>query len=60
MGGDGQPDGTIDINDIINVWAPAAGTTGYLMGDFNMDTQVDNKDKNDVWYLNKGSNTQVP
>jgi hypothetical protein len=38
----------------------AAGTTGYQMGDYNMDTQVDNKDKNDVWYPNNGSGTQVP
>jgi hypothetical protein len=60
MGGDGQPDGAVNMNDVINVWAPAAGTTGYLMGDYNMDTQVDNKDKNDVWYPNNTTGTQVP
>ncbi len=49
-----------DSNDLITVWTTAAGTPGYLMSDYNMDTQVDNKDKDDVWHLNNTSGTQVP
>ena len=60
IGGDGQPDGIIFGPDIFNLWSIEAGTAGYLMGDFNMDTQVDNKDKNDIWYPNNGAGTQVP
>ena len=60
IGGDGQPDGNILGSDIANVWWNEAGTNGYLMGDFNMDTQVDNNDKNDIWFPNNGAGTQVP
>jgi hypothetical protein len=58
-GGDGSPDGLIDSGDK-SVWSAEAGTTGYLQSDFNMDTQVDNNDKNDVWVPNKTTGTQVP
>ncbi|MCB2219526.1 MAG: S8 family serine peptidase [Bacteroidetes bacterium] len=60
IGGDGDPNGTIDNNDKSNVWATQAGTSGYLMGDLNMDTVVDNQDKNNIWYPNTGAGTQVP
>ncbi|MCD4788516.1 MAG: hypothetical protein K8R37_00840, partial [Bacteroidales bacterium] len=59
FGGDGKPDELIDANDK-TVWTLQAGTTGYLESDYNMDTQVDNKDKNDVWVPNIGQGTQVP
>ena len=58
-GGDSRPDGLIDANDKA-VWTSQAGTTGYLESDYNMDTQVDNKDKNDVWVPNIGEGTKVP
>ncbi len=58
-GGDGSPDGLIDSGDK-SVWSAEAGTTGYLQSDFNMDTQVDNNDKNDVWVPNETTGTQVP
>jgi len=59
-GGDGAPNGAINIGDKINTWSPEAGTTGYKQGDFNMDTQVDNNDKNDIWVPNVGEGTKVP
>ena len=30
------------------------------MGDFNLDGQVDNRDKNDVWLGNEGQGSEVP
>jgi len=59
-GGDGKPDGFIDNQDIISIWTLAAGATGYIMVDYNLDTQVDNQDKNNIWYPNIGSGSQVP
>ena len=58
-GGDSRPDGSIDNLDKA-VWTNSAGTTGYLPADNNMDTQVDNKDKDDIWVPNNGSGTHVP
>jgi hypothetical protein len=37
-----------------------AGKQGYLNGDFNMDSQTDNFDKNEMWYSNPGKESQVP
>ncbi|RLD54198.1 MAG: hypothetical protein DRJ05_15125 [Bacteroidetes bacterium] len=59
FGGDAAPDGLIDINDK-NLWTDEAGNTGYKAEDFNLDTQVDNKDKDDIWVPNEGEGTKVP
>jgi len=59
FGGDADADGTIDASDK-TVWAGEAGTTGYKSGDLDMDTQVNNVDKNDVYVGNNGSSSQVP
>jgi hypothetical protein len=59
IGGDSDANGTIEAADK-TVWAGQAGTTGYKSGDLNMNTQVDNVDKNDVYVGNKGSSSQVP
>jgi hypothetical protein len=58
--GNGQPNNTVNSNDKTNVWAIQAGTSGYLMGDFNMDGSVENQDKNDKWYWNVGISSTVP
>ena len=58
--GDGDADGFININDKNNVWTGEAATKGYFYGDFNLDVQVDNKDKNDNWQPNNGMGSQVP
>lgn len=56
---EGPYDGTVDNLDK-TVWTGSGGTTGYLPADNNMDTQVDNKDKNDIWLPNIGEGTKVP
>lgn len=60
MGGDGDSTGQIEISDLTNTWLTIAGEFGYLQGDFFMDGQVNNKDKNDVLLNNIGAYTQVP
>jgi len=59
-GGDGNADGTIDIDDKTTIWAIEAGSSGYLNGDFNMDSQTNNTDKNDIWNNNIGNTSQIP
>jgi len=59
IGGDTDASGTIEVADK-TAWAGQAGTTGYKSGDLNMNTQVDNTDKNDVYVGNSGSSSQVP
>lgn len=58
--GDSNGDGEIDILDKQNVWDQEAGTVGYLNTDFSLDSQNDNKDKNDFWSLNFGFMSRVP
>ncbi len=59
FGGDARPDGLIQNSDKL-IWEGDAGTTGYKASDFNMDTQTDNNDKNDIWVPNMGEGTKVP
>lgn len=56
----GYPDQFIILHDRDFVWDPQAGSSGYLNGDFDMDTQVDNVDKDDHWVENTGAISQVP
>jgi hypothetical protein len=60
MSGDGNGDGDITIDDINNAWKTEAGTKGYLGGDFNMNTQVENRDKNDNIIENMNSGSLIP
>ncbi len=60
IAGDGNADGSINEFDKIAVWEFQAGEEGYFNGDFNMNGQVVNPDKNDFWILNNGSECQVP
>lgn len=60
IGGDGNSDGEINDNDILNTWTNQAGKKGYLSSDYTMDAQSNNSDKNDIWYINNGSASQVP
>jgi hypothetical protein len=59
-GGDGNSLGTIDMDDISLIWKVEAGRQGYHNGDFNLDSQVNNMDKNEIWVLNDGHSTAVP
>ncbi len=59
IGGDANADGSISTADH-NIWKTKAGKKGYLSTDYNMDVQVENQDKNDVWLDNIGKTSQVP
>ena len=58
-GGDSDHNGVVDLSDI-NVWRSESGTTGYEVSDFNLNTQVNNVDKNDIWVPNSGKTSIVP
>jgi len=59
-GGDINPDGLVDMNDIFS-WTIQGGTKGYLQQDLNFDGEVNNPDKDDIWILNNNIiSSQVP
>jgi len=58
--GDSNADGIINELDKQNDFDQSAGTMGYLNADFSMDSQNNNIDKNDFWYLNFGFTSRVP
>jgi hypothetical protein len=60
IGGDSDGNSTIDENDIDVNWTDKAGGAGYFGSDLNLDTQVDNADKNDIWEPNLNSASQLP
>ncbi len=57
---DGNADREVTILDKSDVWAPQAGNKGYYSGDYNLDAEVDNKDKNNLLFYNIGSISQTP
>jgi len=59
-GGDGLPNGSINLNDKADVWKIQAGEEGYKEGDFNLNKQVANPDKNEIWKPNNGYQSQIP
>ncbi|MCD4697068.1 MAG: hypothetical protein K8S16_12600, partial [Bacteroidales bacterium] len=59
-GGDGDANDIVEDNDKTLIWAPEAGTNGYNYGDFNMNGQTNNPDKNDIWFNNLLKESQVP
>ncbi len=60
IGGDSNADGTVDMNDKDIDWTNDAGRTGYFQSDLNMDKEVNNIDKNDVWEPNINKHSQLP
>jgi hypothetical protein len=59
FGGDANSDGQINQADM-TVWKSQAGSIGYKSADFDMNSQVDNKDKNQKLIHNFGEESQVP
>jgi hypothetical protein len=57
--GDGHSDGIIDGQDK-SVWQASAGKQGYFNGDFNLNSQVNNPDKDNFWLPNGPLSSQVP
>jgi len=48
-GGDSDGSGTVNSDDIDLNWDNGAGDAGYFGSDLNLDTQVNNPDKNNIW-----------
>ena len=59
ISGDANADKAINSSDK-QLWTSKAGTKGYVPSDFNLDLQVDNKDKNDLLIHNENYSAQVP
>ena len=60
IAGDSNADGEINDSDIENNWPDQAGKEGYFSVDFNMNSQVNNPDKNEFWRINTGYFSQLP
>lgn len=60
IGGNANSDGAINVLDLSLKWDFEAGESGYFNGDMNMDTEVDNEDKNYIWLNNLGSSSTIP
>ena len=54
-----QKDYVDDVDKSIQ-WENETGTEGYSASDLNLDTQINNQDKNDFWLPNFGEGSQVP
>ncbi len=59
IAGDGNADGLISLSDLLP-WNNAAGNIGYYSGDMDLNTQVNNLDKNEFVVPNLGKTTQLP
>jgi len=60
VGGDVDGSGMVYITDK-EIWALYGGDSGYLQEDQNMDGEVNNLDKNDIWFSNTNTkSSQVP
>jgi hypothetical protein len=60
ISGDGNGNGFIGQPDILNVWNTQAAEFGYKEGDFNLDGQVNNMDKNDYFVPNFSLGSFIP
>ncbi len=58
--GDANANGIIDSVDLYSKWKLKAGENGYWPADFNLDSEIDNKDKDDFWFFNLGMEKQEP
>ena len=58
--GDSDGNGEVHQNDIDILWTNEAGENSYSGGDMNMDSQVNNQDKDDVWDENLNKQSLVP
>ncbi|MBL7104347.1 MAG: hypothetical protein ISS18_08445 [Bacteroidales bacterium] len=56
---DGNASNQIDNRDKNEIWLPQEGTFGYLEGDYNMDSQVDEDDKIVKWSENVGHGINI-
>jgi PKD repeat protein len=59
-GGDGDKNGIVNTGDESLTWEVTAGNKGYLGTDYNLDSQSNNLDKDNIWVPNIGNGSQVP
>lgn len=59
VSGDANGDWIIDQLDK-DMWINQVGNSGYLPADFNMNTQIDNSDKTEYWFINQGYTSPIP
>jgi hypothetical protein len=60
VAGDANNDKLINVTDKNIGWSPFAGKKIYKAGDFNLDSEVDNPDKNYWWLINTSYQSHVP
>lgn len=60
ISGDGNGDGIIGNEDKLDSWAPYCGVNGYNAGDFDLNGNVNNQDKNLIWNVNFGKASLIP
>ena len=60
VAGDGGASGLVSLQDKDDNWRIQSGKSGYYSEDLNLNTQVDNIDKNDYWLPNIGKGAQLP
>jgi len=58
--GDASSDGIINNNDGTESWYLETGNSGYLNSDVNLNSESNNQDKNNYWYINLNEATQIP
>ena len=59
IAGDFNSDGVIDTNDLTK-WSIKAGLKGYYQADVDLNSNVDNLDKNMFWFNNQGLSSSLP
>jgi hypothetical protein len=59
IGGDIKADGIVNSNDKTS-WEDQVGSQGYQPADLDLNGQVNNTDKNEMWIPNIGRSCQVP
>jgi hypothetical protein len=60
ISGDGNQDGIINENDKSEMWNPDSGLEGYSPADYDLNGNVDNKDKNQAWFINFNKISYIP
>jgi uncharacterized protein (TIGR02145 family) len=59
-GGDSDANGKIETADKYPGWNTDAGIQSYVAVDLNLDSQVNNPDKDKIWEPNLGATTKIP
>ena len=60
IGGDCDANDTVQMADHEPMWEDNAGRQSYSAIDLNLDSQINNPDKDDVWFPNIGAFARIP